>query len=360
MPKLPVDSLGVAVDLHGCPNRCRHCYVGTPPQWTMGRRETESAGESRLREVTSAFRVAGRPLRVSAHVWEPDYSADYRRLHELENELGDLPSARVEMEILSIWRLARDEEYAPWAHSIGVRVCQISFFGLEVTTDWACRRPGAFRDALVATERLLASGILPRWQWFLTTRLLPDVPGLLALVEELRLRERCEALGGPLTLFLNCPSPDGEAAQLEALRPTVEDVARLPPPLREQSERHLGSALGEAEGVLVERFLRDERPVAPTEADVFADPLWLFICRDDNVYANIGELTPPWRLGNLAEDGAEGIIVALEEDRPPALQALRTVAVAELAARFGDRSSRRLYAESDLKSKLLRSHLGQP
>ena len=351
MPSLPADWVGVAVDIHGCPNRCRHCYLGAPP--------APGLREERLREIVAEFRVAGRPLRVSAHIWEPDFSADYRHLHELENELGDLPSLRAEMELLSVWRLARDPDYAPWAHSIGVRVCQISFFGLEGATDWACRRRGAFRDALAATERLLAAGIRPRWQWFFTTRLPPDIPGLLALTEDLRLRERCEAAGGPFALFLNCPAPDGEGVHLEGLRPTMEDAARLPGPLREQSERHLGSALGEAEGALIERLLHDQRPIAPTEADVFSRPLWLLICGNEDVYANVGEMTPPWRLGNLREEGAGRIIAALEEDRPPGLQALRTVPVAQLAAQFGDRSSRRLYVESDLKSKLLRSHLNQ-
>jgi hypothetical protein len=27
MPAVPRDQVGVALDMHGCPNRCRHCWV---------------------------------------------------------------------------------------------------------------------------------------------------------------------------------------------------------------------------------------------------------------------------------------------------------------------------------------------
>jgi hypothetical protein len=258
MPTITSQQVGVALDMFGCPNRCRHCYLGMPP--TQAPRMTEDD----VRWVVSQFRAfkrtgeeqpLWRELRVSTWVREPDYSDDYRRLYKLEKELSDLPSQRAEWELLSVWRVARDADYARWAYSIGVRVCQISFFGLEKVTDWAHRRRGAFRDALIATERLLTAGIRPRWQWFFTKRIIPDLPGLIELSRDLRLVERCEALGGPFTLFIHCPSPDGEGWNLEHLRPTLRDLERLPSWLREQSEKHIGQPLGEPEGRLVHQYL---------------------------------------------------------------------------------------------------------
>lgn len=351
MPQLPGDCFGVAVDLHGCPNRCRHCYLGAPHGRGL---DVES-----LPWVVEQFRSAGPPLRVSTYLWEPDYSPDYRRLYELENQLGDMGSQRASQELLSVWRLARDPEYAPWAHSIGVRVCQISFFGLEEATDWGYRRRGAFQDALTATEKLLAAGIRPRWQWFLTTRLLPDLAGLIDLTRSLGLRERCEALGGPFTCFMHCPGPDGEARHLEHLRPTMEDLALVPDWLREQSEQHLGYALGVTEGELTRRLWGEEQPLAPTEREVLAHPLWFFVCSDLEVYPNVADLTRPWRLGNLATDGGAAVLAAFVENRTPGLRALRTVPVGELARRFGDPSSRKLYLEPDLKTLWLAKYLEQ-
>jgi hypothetical protein len=305
-----------------------------------------------------AFRKAGEQgppwtgLRILTWAREPDYSDDYRRLYALEQELSDLPSHRVQDEVLSVWRLARDPDYAPWAHSIGVRVCQLSFFGLEDVTDWAHRRRGAFRDLLIATERLLAAGIRPRWQWFLTKRILHDLPGLIALTQELRMRQRCEALGGPFTLFLHCPSPDGEAWYLEHLRPTVRELQQIPAWLRGQSEEHIGQPIGRPEAELVRELSREDKPIASSATDLTATAgLWFHVEPDFDLYAQACEITPAYRLGNLKHDGLAHCLEVFENDRTPGLQAMFHVPVSELARRFGRPRGQRMYTPSDLKSR---------
>jgi hypothetical protein len=317
--------------------------------------------EDDLRWVVEQFHSFRRPredrqpwdkLRVSTWFREPDFSSDYRRLYELENGLSGLPSQRAGYELLSVWRAARDPEYAEWAHSIGVHVCQISFFGLEKATDWGHRRRGAFRDALAATERLLAAGILPRWQWFFTKRIIPDLPGLIALTEELRLKERCEALGGPFTLFMHCPAPDGEGLHIEHLRPTVADLEQVPGWLREQSEQRIKQPLGEPESTLVRRLREEQKPFAATVSDLASGDPWLNVTPDFDVYPGFSETSPPFCLGNLKTDGLARIVDAFENDRTPGLQAAFHVPVSELACRFGRPHGRRIYTPSDLKSRL--------
>jgi hypothetical protein len=255
-----------------------------------------------------------------------------------------------------VWRLARDPEYAPWAHSIGVRVCQLSFFGLEKVTDWACRRRGAFRDALTATERLLAAGIRPRWQWFFTKRIMPDLPGLIALARELNLRERCEALGGPFTLFMHCPSPDGEAWRLEHVRPTVADAERVSEWLREQDAAAILRPVGEPESRLVHLLYGERQPTAGaiSERILGNELLWFEILPGFDVYSNLGGLTPAWRLGNLKTDGLASILDTLENDRTPGLRAIFRVPVCELAHRFGHPRGQRVYVREDLKERWIR------
>lgn len=341
--------------MFGCPNRCRHCWLGQ----ASGRRMTVEDS----RWVVEQFRNFRRPgerdrfwrnLQVQTWVREPDYSSEYRRLYELEKELSDLPVLRGEDELLSVWRLARDREYAPWSYSVGMRVCQLSFFGLEEVTDWACRRRGAFRDLLAATERLLEAGIRPRWQWFFTKRILPDLPGLIELTKELRLRERCEALGGPFTLFLHCPSADGEAWHLEYLRPMSRDLDQVPAWLREQSERHLGGTMEMPEGELVPKLLEQQEPSAKSIADEVPKGLWFHVTPDFDVYPFFSEMTPAWLLGNLKRDGVGAIVQVLENDRTPGLQAMFQVPVSELARRFGRRRGRRIYDPADLKTRWAR------
>jgi len=73
---------------------------------------------------------------VDAMSWfrEPDFHPNYRRLYDPEGELNGQPPKR--FELLSIWRLARDDGYAKWAKDVGTEACEISFFGTQETNDW--------------------------------------------------------------------------------------------------------------------------------------------------------------------------------------------------------------------------------
>lgn len=352
---MPDDHFGIAFDMHGCPNRCRHCWIGPRP----GRGRIT---EDDLRWVVSQFRAfmrdhAGRlpfhRLWVSTWAREPDFSPDYRRLHALERELSDDPPSRGEYHVLSVWRLARDPDYAPWAYEVGLRLSQIPFFGLEAVSDWAHRRQGAFRDALAATERLLAAGIRVRWKWYFTKRIIPDLPGLIELTQELRLRQRCEALGGPFELWFLPISPDGDAWQLEHLRPTRADLERVPRCLLEQVEERTGEPIGVPEQKLLSSLLADDGPAFRSLTE-FVDPprIWFHVTPGLDVYLLMFETTPAFRLGNLRTDGMAAIVERYQRDATPGLQSLFHVPVSELARRFGRPHGQRLYKLDDLKTRL--------
>jgi len=350
MPPLRSRRTWIALDMAGCPNRCRHCWLGALPNQRLYDKD--------LRWAVELFRDWVRPGEhapffqcVEAMTWwrEPDYAPDYRYLWELERDLNG--HAPMRFELLSIWRLARDESYASWAREVGTTGCQITVFGMEETHDWFVRRRGAFRDALLATERVLAAGIRPRWQLFLTTRILPELGKLLDLAQQMRLYERTEALGGEFQIFLHTPGPEGEAWHIEHLRPSVEDLARVPAELVVSSQRYLGRSLGEAEGDLVAQ-LAEEEPSLPS---VYGYPgnLGFYITSQCDVYPSIG-LEPWWRLGNLRRDTLETIIGSFEEDRTLGLHVDYHVSAAELARRYGRRGSRLLYDAGDLKARWLR------
>jgi len=350
MPPITETRIGVALDMYGCPNRCRHCWLG------VGTRR--SLSEADLRWTAQQFRAAisrGQPtfqsLAVASSFREPDYADDYRQLHELETELGDGKSERYEL--LSIWRLARDPSYAAWAKAVGPDTCQISFFGIESTTDWFYRRRGAFQDALTATERLLEVGMKPRWQLFLTIRLIPELPDLLRLVDRLHLRERVAALGAEFQLFMHCPGPDGEGRRIEHLRPTIDQVQALPAEVIESSRKHLGrDTLWFTEADLISQIL-EQRSWAPEPPPM----LWFFVLNNWDVYPNVGTLEPWWKLGNLKQDAVEAILCRFERDESPGLQALFHYPADRLAREYGDSIGQKVYsAQGDLVSLYLARH----
>jgi hypothetical protein len=192
--------LGVMVDMAGCPNCCCHCWLGSHKNGNMTVDEFKWIAQ----EFKSWHDENGNGIKeLGFFSWwrEPDYRDDYRELWELEIELST-PVRAERFELLSTWRLARDESYAKWAATLEPKTCQITFFGMEGNTDWGMRRKGAFRDQLLATERCLKAGIAPRWQLFLTKRCLGEMNEFLSLIHNLDLISRCEAIGLKFEFFI--------------------------------------------------------------------------------------------------------------------------------------------------------------
>jgi hypothetical protein len=332
----------------GCPNRCRHCW--------LGHARNRRVSEETLRHVVRRFREWIHPgskdpffERISVATWyrEPDFAPHYRRLWELEQELSDEGAAQ-RFELLSIWRLARDEGYAAWAREAGPPVCQVSLYGMREATDWFCQRRGAFDDSLLATERLIQAGIRPRWQLFLTERLLPDLPALEALIETLDLERRVRALGKPFEVFVHGVCPDGAGFDLEPLRPTVDALGQIPAYLARKTceykgQETLAGCLGRAEAEWLPELRAQDAPLAERP-----NLLAFNVTPELDVYSNLGEPTPAWRLGNLEADGLDVLMDRFERDAVPGLQALFCVPVSELAAAYGRPESRLLYERDDL------------
>ena len=141
MAVFPNGELSISFDLHGCPNRCRHCWLGRATAGTMDVSEARRLFEAFRRHVASgAERPDLQRIRLfGSWLREPDYGDDYRQLHKLELELNSGQDYSREYELLSVWRLARDSTSARWASERGVRRCQITFFGTQTTTDVRCR-----------------------------------------------------------------------------------------------------------------------------------------------------------------------------------------------------------------------------
>ena len=344
MPKIDKDEIGVAFDMAGCPNRCRHCWLGIGNNRTLSETDVRW-GVTQFREFIQDVDTPIRTLAVSTHFREPDFRDNYRDLYDLEVELGDGKPKR--FELLSLWRVARDKNYLPWAKSVGPDTCQITFFGMQETTDWFCRRSGAFADALTATERLLDLGMKPRWQVFLTTKLLSELDDLLAL------QDKITGSYDEFKIFLNLPGPDGEAEKIEELRPTIDQISALPVSLLEKSRKHIGeSVLWRTEGELYSSILS-----SPDAVETMPEQLWFFVCSNWDVFSNIGTLEPWWCLGNLKKDSVKTIIRRFENNEVPGLKVLCHHSPSSLVEEFGNSTGRKIYSGRECLLSLYRETL---
>ena len=181
---------------------------------------------------------------------------------------------------------------------------------------------------------LLDAGMTPRWQIFLTTKLLPELEDLLAL------REKIAGPGEKFPVFLNLPGPDGEAEKIERLRPTNDQLSALPESLLEKSRKHLGeSVLWRTEEELCARILS-----SPDGVETMPEQLWFFICSNWDVYSNIGTLEPWWCLGNLKTDSVDTILRRYENNEVPGLKTLNHISPAYLVKEFGNAHGLKIYS----------------
>jgi hypothetical protein len=354
MAELPAD-IAIGFDMHGCPNRCRHCWLSA-----LG---NDGINEDTVRRITGDFRTFVREghqqphfrkVWVSTEIREPDVADDYRRLHALSAELSDGPVWRYEL--LSVWRLARDPSYAGWAKSVGPDTCQITFFGGQQTTDWFCRRAGAFDDAMLATQQLLEAGMKPRWQIFANTMGLPELSGLLRLIDRLRLRERVASLGAEFVAFIHLWGPCANTLGIEQLRPTVADLQTAPLDLLESTRRHRGQDVPwRSEGELCQAIL--DRPPLYGYGMEPGHMAWFLVSADLDVYFNAYDVAPAFCLGNLAAEPLSVVLGRFEQDDAPGLRAIAQVSAQEQVRRFGDPSGRKAFCcENDLLQLYLARH----
>jgi MoaA/NifB/PqqE/SkfB family radical SAM enzyme len=221
---------------------------------------------------------------------------------------------------------------------------------MEETNDWFYRRKGAFQDALTATERLLDVGMKPRWQLFLTKRILPEIDQLLEVVEGLRLRERVASLGGEFDIFMHTPAPDGEARHIQYLRPTLDEIRSLPEEIVESSKKHFQvERLWYTEGELISEILEEE-PDFPYGYS-YPSTLWMTVRSDWNVFSNMAGQEEWWRLGNLKKDTVGVILNRFQNNRTLGLETIYRHSPKDLAEQFGNPKSQRIYeCKSDLLS----------
>lgn len=350
MPKLNTRDLFITFDMGGCPNRCKHCWIGHTPNCKMDIKD--------IKDIVNQFKGWKHQGRdpyfeeVTVNTWyrEPDYLDNYRELWDLEKDLSTKP---LRFELMSIWRLARDDTYAKWAKEIGTEVCQITFFGLEEHTDYYTGRIGAFKDNLIATERLLKAGIIPRWQYFLNAENIEELGDFHQLIMDLKLEERIKELGSEFQCFVHTPTPDGEAFHLESIRPTLNDIKRIPDYFIDKTKKHyktndLEDVFGQTEQCLIK-----ELEVVDKACGEYPN-LAFVITPAFDVYTNLGEPLPWWSIGNIKDDSIDIIMERFLTDDCPGLTSNFKIPISNLAKRYGRLESDYMYPKDDLIRRWIR------
>ncbi len=354
MPKFKNNDIAITFDMGGCPNRCKHCWIGHLSNKKMD--------VKKVKDIVSEFRKykledTNKPYftKIIVNTWfrEPDYLPNYKELYNLEEELGD---EAIRFELMSIWRIARDEIYTKWAKSIGIEKCQITFFGLEENTDYFAGRTGTFKDNLIATERLIEEGMVPRWQLFLNEKNKHELNDFVNLVEDLNLENKVKSMGKEFEIYVYIPAPDGEAFNLENIRPKEDIFSLIPEYLKNKTLKYFNAkdmkeVLGYKEKELLPILLDDNSCL-----NDYPPMLSLMITSDLDVYCNAGELMPWWCLGNLSSDSLESVMDNYINNKPLGLKLIYDTPISKISKEFGDVNGEKIYTKEGLIRKYIRMY----
>ena len=158
--------LTVCVDMFGCPNRCKHCWIGSAPNPRLSQAD--------LKYIAAEFRPVAESFEIFDWYREPEFDGSYRELWNLRAELSD--GLTPHFELASFWRLARDPSYAKWLSELGVKTVQLTLFGGKKMTDRYVGRKNAYDEILRAIDLLLENRIIPRIQVFVNKKTLMTSP----------------------------------------------------------------------------------------------------------------------------------------------------------------------------------------
>lgn len=324
----------------GCPNRCRHCSdEGEPPFGAlMGLDEVKWLVD----EFACAFeKTVGKPPEIRAWLdgFEPTVHTDFVRLKEYERSLLS-EARRHEFDTLSSngYGLARADDWqAAYQALAAVGFTGIGFaiHGLEEEHDWFVRRPGAYRDVMVAIERTLASGMRVQVWISINVRNVASFTAIKKVLED-RGGASIKVLTGVPAFF-----PNERLRAFEALRPTSADVQ----PIVEDLSHMAWDA--DTAAHWTRRLLDAGREACPHRYESAGKgpsqrTLGRFRITPDFDVRELFFSRPALEHGNIRRDGIDRVWRSVLEADLPALPEPE-----ELAALYGDLQSERLHPGGD-------------
>ncbi|MDD5529002.1 MAG: radical SAM protein [bacterium] len=350
------NKISIAYDIYGCPQLCKHCWLGHFKKHpNMDVNET-IANFLKIKEEQTKHKYFNIQVEYfSPDFREPHYGDDYKLLSEKTNIInGCNIEIEKKFELLSIWRLTRDPEYVKWVREKGIKRCQIKIFGLKETNNFFYGRNNAHKDIIDGTSILLDNGIIPRWQIYYNKKGINELEDILDLTNKLNIWDRVSELGEKFNIHGLTYDSDGRGFKYHNFRIDENDIEKIPMLLIEKSREHFGNnfRLSTERELLKEINENNAQSVMPKE-----HWLWFFVTSDWNVYPNIMGVAPWWLLGNTKHDSWETILSNYAYDKNIGLKIMNNMTVSELANRYGNKTGNKIYSnKSELITYLVGKH----
>jgi hypothetical protein len=330
-----VATLDLQVEVVGCPTVCRHCWAQGIPSPAMPVDDIAWVLEQAHRFCEAhGLGFGAYPMHeLAAH----PQAAEVLRLfadHVGAAEFEPLSTTGVPLAVREDW-----QELLAAATRLGTTTVWVAFHGLGVEHDRQVNRPGAFTETCLAIQRVHAAGLRAGANVFVTKANAGQAERLLETLQRLGVEEMAWE---PATFY---PTPRGR--RNEPLRPRPQDLLPLTERIHQASPFH-GDAWANleahTEAAWMARALAGDRPAQSAEPKPHAGGQRLpLVCRSGlELHTGVAGMYRE-RHGNLGSDGAQAVLSRSLEQGARSIDAVwfgsdRLPAVAELAARDGDRA----------------------
>ena len=319
--------------MYGCPNRCKHCWLGHMSNAKM----QDGADEFIVGYFAPYFDT------VEFYSWlrEPDFADDYESRWQKDIALSK-NSIPERFELASFWRIVRDDKYIPFLKSVGVKKVQLTLFGLKDTQDRYVGRKGAYEEVMKATDLLVENGIIPRWQCFINEENSQEILKIFELWKVLK-ATKCKEF----EFFVHEGSCDGENRKLYPIRIEKQHIPE------ELVPYYYGYDALTTEAECCERLKNDHlHPTYP-----LGDDIVLYVSNTFDVYFNYTNMSAPWIIGNMKTEEPDELMRRILSGDTYALNKAKGITFAELVKKYGDFLSKKAFELDDYKEYLFNNYL---
>ena len=319
--------LHIVLDMYGCPNRCKHCWLGELPNHILTDKDAEN--------IVNKFKPYFKEITFYSWLREPDFTKDYESRWEKDIRLSTIKPQR--FELASFYKIVRDDNYVKWLNSLGTKKVQLTFFGLKDMTDKYVGRVGAYDELMKASEILKENDIEPRWQIFINEENKDEVVKLINIAKDKNIKE----------IIVHEGTCDGNNRLLYNIRINKENIPD------EVKEYYLDYQKILSEKECIDILKNEESSYLPHKDKEIV----LNITSDLNVYFNFTNPSPYWKIGNIKDDDVKELVNKIVSEDIPALNLSKTISLKELVKRYGDINSNKVFGLDDYKMYLLNSFL---
>lgn len=333
MPKIYNNKFSLAFDIYGCPNRCKHCWIGFPKHSKMNPDEVFDAFSKIKNEQENLSYYDSELEFIDISFREPHYGDDYKSLYERMDKInGCKLEVAKNYELISLWRLVNDGDYLPWIKERGIRKAQLKVFGMRETNNFFYGRKGAHAELINGTNILIDNGIIPRWQIYLNKMGIDELSEVKHLAYSLDLFAKVKNLGENFSLRGFPYDSSGAGLKNHCYRIDEDDIDKCPVDIVDISSLRVEKDL------INDSMTNPNISIAPKSHN-----LWFFITANWDVYPNFNGINPWWKLGNLKSDKWERILERYINNDTFGLKMMVEKPLRELVIECGEPDSRKVF-----------------